>query len=119
MCSSPGVGKYTVARIATSALYSQTKLERSMSLSRVAHRVVPDTDGSTPWTQTGASEATLPEMKQQDSQRELESRLETVVAHTSENGSSTFQLLEKKVESDKAQTNAVPLSCNGTSSAKV
>ncbi|KAG0576277.1 hypothetical protein KC19_5G068200 [Ceratodon purpureus] len=120
MCSSPGVDKYAVAKIAASLFHSSTNLEQSVPLSRVAHRVVPDAGGR---TRTGGSEVdnrdTLAELNQQVSQRELE-RLQAVVAHRGENGSSRnecSQLLEKKVKGDKAcrnQTNAVPFSCNGS-----
>jgi hypothetical protein len=110
MCTSPRVDKYAVTKIAASLFHSPTKLERSMSMSRVAHRVVPDADGSTPRSRIGVSEVILPdkrdtlaELKKQDSQRELESRLQSVVAHRSENGTSRnpcSKLLEKKVEGD-------------------
>ena len=129
ICTSPGVEKYAVVKIAASLFHSPTKLERSMSMSRVPHRVVPDADGSTR-SRTGVREAILlnqrdilSELEQQDSQRELESRLQAVVAHRSGNGFSRnpcSELLEMKVEGDKAcgeKTNAEPFSSIGTFSA--
>lgn len=121
-CTAPGVEN---AKIAASLFYSPTKLERSMSLSRVAHRVIPDAGGN-PRSRTGVGEVvhpikqdTLAELKWQDSQRALESRLQGVVVRRSENGSSRNScsgLLEKKADGDNTrgeQRDVRPFPCIG------
>lgn len=126
ICTSPGMEKHAVAKMSASLFQSPTKLERSMSLSRVAQRVIPDADES-PRSRTGVGEVflrnrsdRLAELKLEDSRRELESRLQAVVACRSENSSTRnlcSELLVKKVEGDETYgepSNAGPFSCIGT-----
>lgn len=121
MCTTPGVEN---AKIAASLFYSPTKLERSMSLSRVAHRVIPDACGN-PRSRSVVSEVlpnkqdTEADFKWQDSQRALESRLQGVLAHRGENCSGRYScsgLAEKKVDGDNSkieQSGVWPSPCIG------
>lgn len=99
MCNvTPGVEN---AKIAASLFYSPTKLERSMSLSRVGQRAIPIVGGNPP-PPNGIGkvvhpikQGTLAELKWQDSRSSLESRLQGVAVHRSE----TIPL-EKKADGD-------------------
>ncbi|XP_073389940.1 uncharacterized protein [Physcomitrium patens] len=83
MCPPPGVEKNAVTKMSASLFHSPTKLERSMSLSRVAHRVIPDAD-RTPRCRAGVGEVILPGKR--DALRELK-RQDLPRGHRSENGS--------------------------------
>lgn len=109
-CTLQGAEKNAAAKNASSLFHSPTNLERSISLSRLAHRVIPDADGSTPRCRTGllrevilpSERGTLAELKRQDLQRGVDSKLQT--GHRSENGSgrrSSSVLLERKLEGRK------------------
>lgn len=84
--TSPGKEKYAVAKIAASLFHSPTKLERSMSLSRVAHRPVSEGEG-TPRCRSGIAigEVILPGKrgKSQEFKRH-DSRPQTPAAQTSQ-----------------------------------
>lgn len=111
MCTPQGAEKNAVTKNASSLFHSPTNLERSMSLSRLAHRTISDADGSTPRCRTGVLRevilpgertGTLAEPKWQDYPRGVESKLQAS-QRISENGSgrrSSSVQLEKKLEGE-------------------